>query len=172
MSIPALLFWLTATRPARLIKIGDQPYLERYYMGRLFGRYWYLHRFVRNDCEREVHDHPWDSAISFVLTGQYTEARCALTGNYPQMEERVVRRINRIIRRRLHIDLHRITAVMPETWTLFGHGEWKWPWGFYRITPSSISYREYKAKPGDQDEKHWWLAAPQGKHIGREPLRR
>lgn len=169
--IARLLFWVTANCPARLIKISGQPYLERYYVGYWSGRYWYLHRFVRNDREREVHDHPWKSAISFVLAGKYTEARCALTGDYPLMEERVVRWINRIMRRRDRIDLHRITSVEPETWTLFGHTEWEYPWGFYDIKEASITYREYKKKPGDPDDKCWWLTAPMGKRIGREPLR-
>src|SRR5690554_636655 len=143
LPIHRLLMRITANRPARLIKLGDQPYLERYYMGRLFGRYWYLHRFVRDDNERHVHDHPWRSAISFVLCGGYVEARTLLAssgaGSWapPRISYPIVWWLNRVQRKPGRIDLHRIMAVVPETWTLFGHTEWEHPWGFYQIKPSS-----------------------------------
>ena len=53
------LFRYTARRPCRLIDIEGRPYLERYYLGSLFGVTAYLHRFVGYDSDREVHDHPW-----------------------------------------------------------------------------------------------------------------
>ena len=44
--IHKLLFKLTAGLRCKLIDREGAPYLERYYLGRLFGVTFYLHRFV------------------------------------------------------------------------------------------------------------------------------
>jgi hypothetical protein len=67
------LFNLTSRLPCRLIKPDDRPYLERYYVGQLFGVTFYLHRFVSADSERHVHNHPWTRGGSVILAGSYTE---------------------------------------------------------------------------------------------------
>lgn len=90
----------------------------------------YLHRFFRPDDDRAVHNHPWHWAVSFILTGGYSEQ---------------VRRLNRydepaLFERRLDAPnvnvikgdtFHRITELHGETWTLFiaskKHGR---SWGF------------------------------------------
>lgn len=69
----------------RQIKGPDgEPYLERYFLtqfpkwrwlGKWAGGIIYLHRFVDNDPDRGLHDHPWGVAYSFILSGQYVEER-------------------------------------------------------------------------------------------------
>lgn len=63
-------------RPPDFI-VGDRnaPYLLRWYViprNRLFNIY--LHKIVRDDDDRALHDHPWAS-VSVVLRGGYFEIR-------------------------------------------------------------------------------------------------
>ena len=66
--------WLTVPRPADfVVGSGDNPYLLRWYVvprNRFFGVY--LHRFMRSDDDRALHDHPKDN-VSLILSGQYRE---------------------------------------------------------------------------------------------------
>ena len=167
------LFNYTANRPCRLIKPEGQPYLERYWLGEKHNRFWYLHRFVRNDAERHLHSHPWRRADSVVLVGAYTEERAfhipPHMGRPAQTLERhilTVRWFNTLRRDPLLIDLHRITAIRPETWTLFSHTAWDYPWGFYQ----GAEYAEYKPVPYGPEEYAWWLDAPLGRDAGLEPF--
>lgn len=118
MMHPILMF-LTARLPMREIEVGGQPYLQRYYVGTLFGVTFYLHRFLNEDSERHTHNHPWTWGRAIVLRGSYVEsrvvdlwARGALTRRYR------VRRYNVIDGSRFHRILH----PEPNTWTLFFHG--------------------------------------------------
>ncbi|PJZ51593.1 hypothetical protein CH380_19295 [Leptospira adleri] len=57
------------------VVIGDpaDPYLQRWYLiprNRLFNVY--LHRFLKSDDDRALHDHPWVS-LSILLEGEYIE---------------------------------------------------------------------------------------------------
>ena len=65
--IVRLLYRVTANRPCRLIQLPSGPYLERYYLGFWHGHHRYLHRFVRNDSERHLHDHPWPVASAWPI---------------------------------------------------------------------------------------------------------
>ena len=49
--------------------------MERYYLFGALGWHAYLHRFVNSDPDRGLHDHPWNRAVSLVLTGGYDEQR-------------------------------------------------------------------------------------------------
>ncbi|MEA3274035.1 MAG: hypothetical protein U9Q81_01780 [Pseudomonadota bacterium] len=74
--IERLLYRISARRPCRFID-GEQgePYLERYYLFGALGWHAYLHRFVDSDPDRGLHDHPWNRALSLVLSGGYEELR-------------------------------------------------------------------------------------------------
>lgn len=75
-TIARILYRITAGRPCRLIHRGQgERYLERYWLGRLFGITAYLHRFVARDADEWVHDHPWAWSVAIVLTGGYIEER-------------------------------------------------------------------------------------------------
>lgn len=104
---------LTKNRPMRLIEINGDAYLERYHIASIFGFKIWLHRFIRNDSERHLHNHPWH-ALSVILTGGYREI-VALDGyrnldivDYEAGNVNVIR-ANKT---------HRILRVEPNTWTL------------------------------------------------------
>lgn len=167
--IRRILFWITGSRPARLIKLDGRPYLERYYVGTLLGYHFYLHRFVRDDHERHVHDHPWKKAFSLVLAGQYIEQRGYVSDRIRVKGIRV-RWFNFIQRLPGSHCVHRITGTQPETWTLFFHGPWDYEWGFYTIDDQGhYEYTPYKI---DRAKKYWWLEPEtvNGNQIGREPF--
>lgn len=71
--IDRLLFAITNLLPCRIINDGKDPYLERFYVGTLFGWRFYLHRFVDSDPNRGLHCHPWHRAFSIILSGWYWE---------------------------------------------------------------------------------------------------
>jgi hypothetical protein len=158
-----LLLGITAELPAKAIKDGDRPYLERYYLGRAFGFIWYLHRFVASDPDRGLHDHPWRRAISLVLSGWYLEET--------RLGTRVVRWINLIG----GADFHRV--ILPDerpVWTLFGHSERKHPkgWGFLRPywlneVGDALVYEAHQDQDASSDSAAWVKAAPKGREIRR-----
>lgn len=51
------------------------PFLYRYHLFTLYkdGPGMCIHHFVKSDPDRGYHDHPWTSAISFILCGGYQE---------------------------------------------------------------------------------------------------
>lgn len=125
------LFRLSSRLPCRVIGVNDSPYLERYYVGKLFGITFYLHRFIRGDGDREVHDHPWRTSVSLILCGGYEEFRAeyiAPDGPIGKLRSLKPWRLN-IIR---HNRFHRITQTQPETWTLFMHTRRVKGWGFLK----------------------------------------
>lgn len=69
-------FWvLLSGEPHFYIGCRERPYMLRWYMIPRNG--WlniYLHKFVRDDDDRALHDHPW-WFVSVMLRGQYNEIR-------------------------------------------------------------------------------------------------
>lgn len=157
-----LLLSLTDELPVKVIKDGDRPYLERYYVGRAFGLIWYIHRFLASDPDRGLHDHPWRFAVSVVLKGWYLEET--------RLGTRIVRRLNLIG----GADFHRV--VLPDerpVWTLFGHSERKHPkgWGFWRAVATDINgapvveYHPHFDSDNSDDSAAWVKAAPKGREL-------
>lgn len=168
--IAAKLFALTANLPCRLITVKGEPYLERYYLGRLFGMTAYLHRFVSADGDREVHDHPWKFAMSFVLCGGYVERRM-LSMSHKEVDG-VITKLRRVRvgmpNVLLPTSFHQIVSVRPNTWTLFIHSKPFKKWGFVKKeSPEVIVYYAYQYK---QDVRGWHVTSPLGKDSGRAPL--
>ena len=115
--------------------VGD--YLQRWYIiprNRYFNIY--LHKFIGDDEDRALHDHPWRS-LSIILKGKYIEHR---QGHEP----RVFKRWSVIYRAAEYT--HRIElfnrrwgknfnyAMMPykkPVWTLFITGRKIRDWGFH-----------------------------------------
>lgn len=53
--------------------IGDPAYMERWWIvPRNEMQNVYLHRILRDDDDRALHDHPWDN-VSLLLVGSYRE---------------------------------------------------------------------------------------------------
>lgn len=60
--------------PDMVIGDNDNPYLLRWYViprNRIFNIY--LHKFVRSDDDRALHDHPWSWNMSLIIKGIYIE---------------------------------------------------------------------------------------------------
>ena len=180
--INRFLFWLTARLPCRLIRMESGPYLERYYLGQLFGVTFYLHRFVSSDSERHVHNHPWRRGGALILTGGYIEERaldiCPAAGPSGCWTRRIRRRwFNRVDAN----TVHRIHSAQRPTWTLFFHsprpkveGTNK-GWGFFEQVelehlPSDHPRRFITTfNPYPVSHGNWWETAPRGRDAGREP---
>lgn len=159
------LHWLSGFLPFREISDGNTPYLERYYVGTLFGWRFYLHQFVGSDPDRGLHDHPWSKAYSLILSGWYWEETRSGT--------RMVRWLNSLTGDTFHrVVLPRSLDKRPSAcgmrlyndtpqpcWTLFFHkaGGVK-PWGFWREFPEFSVFEPYTyTREGSQ--KDWWLTA-------------
>lgn len=144
-----------------------EPYLERYHLGHYFGRHFYLHRFIGGDVAEETHNHPWRSSTAFVLTGGYREEIDQLlpNGDKKRVERyRGAWRLNQI----KADTLHRIVYAKPETWTLFWHTEERVQhWGF--LVPGEDGGWEIEPHESRAGEA-WYLTAPKGKALGREPF--
>ncbi len=104
--------------------IGDpaRPYMLRWYL--IPRNEWfnvYLHKFLRSDDDRAMHDHPWWS-VSFVLSGRYID--------HTPFGSRQYGRGSVIFRRAT--DRHRVELVDSQpAWTLFITGRKVREWGFW-----------------------------------------
>ena len=100
----------------------EKPYLLRWYLvPRNHLCNFYLHRFLSDDDDRALHDHPW-WFISFVLWGAYLE-HCS--------DRARVRRAGSIAFRPAS-HRHRIELIEGKTcWTLIVTGPKSRVWGFW-----------------------------------------
>lgn len=155
--IRPLLYQLTNRLPARVINDGNAPYLERYYVGTVFGVRFYLHQFVGSDPDRGLHDHPWPWAFSVILAGSYLEETRA--GTKP------VRWFNFLTGDSFHrvILKERYGRKLP-VWTLFAHRAKKTKrWGFLRPGGAGDQSQTYTLHPQSHDG--WWHSAPRGHEL-------
>jgi hypothetical protein len=113
-------------KPDFVIGGEDDPYMLRWYViprNRWFNIY--LHKFLRDDDDRALHDHPWVS-LSFALSGEYIEH----TARYTKRRGRG----SVVFRTATHA--HRIELVRKDgepvpAWTLFLTGPKVREWGFH-----------------------------------------
>jgi hypothetical protein len=161
-----ILHWLAARRPKREIKgENNEPYLERYYLFHIgpVSKPWvvgYLHRFVASDPDRGYHDHPWNWAASLILSGRYEEhVPIAATCEAVDVRVRQAGSVSGFGPNHKH----RVVLRWGECWTLFVHGRWVRPWGFWRYVaiptvPArplpfiALHYEEYANK----STAGWW----------------
>lgn len=164
--IRRFLFRVCGDRPCRLISILDEPYLERYYVGRILGVQFYLHRFVSADGDREVHDHPWRWSAALVLAGGYVEERMRWLDMDMGWQSYFRRLFPGCLNRFSPRTFHQIVTVKPETWTLFMHGHRVKKWGFLRRDESGVRYHQ----PHTVGTDDWWRRAPLGRETNRQPM--
>ncbi len=169
-----LLYRFSARLPCRLIYPDGRPYLERYYLGRLFGFTFYLHRFVNGDGDRALHDHPWRWCGALCLAGGYREQRL----RWFDPERGFTARERRIRPGRLNLmnalSFHQILAAEPDTWTLFAHSGKVKEWGFLETRPGHDTDPPRLHYYRDRDptsHRQWWQSAPRGADSPRAPLR-
>lgn len=167
--VARLLYWATQWLRVRVIEVDGRPYLERYYVGKVFGVTAYLHRFVRGDSERWLHDHPWRLAVSVVLAGKYVEERlqwlCPTAG---LVKKRVTVRRGNVIRGQ---DFHRIIEVQPGTWTLFMHGARVKGWGFMQqdqFRAGGVWLLDYQQPFPVERSADWATTSPRARDYRRE----
>ena len=188
--INKLLYKLSGRLPCRLInRLPYQltnheeslPYLERYYVGELFGVTFYLHRFVADAEERHLHNHPWTWSRAAVLTGSYIEEVatdiCPFAtpagGSGCITETRKIRWWNKINGNHFH----KIVKTEPGTWTLFFHGARQRVkvgqcsklkgWGFLENFCGAGGQVVTVFRPFPVSSREWWLTAPKGAEAGR-----
>lgn len=83
----------------------------------------YLHKFLGDDDDRALHDHPWHS-VSFCLGG-----KGSLFEVMPDGRGRHIRRWLPYFRRASHA--HRLMLLGDHAWTLFITGPRVREWGFH-----------------------------------------
>jgi hypothetical protein len=147
--------------------------MERYYLGRLLGITFYLHRFVSSDGDRALHDHPWRFSAGLCLAGGYLEKRLRWfnpdTG-FDCAEKKIHPGRLNFIRA---ATFHQIISTQPETWTLFFHSQKFKGWGFMERTKETNAegktqvHPSYKADNDSNSHKDWWISAPTGKQSAR-----
>ena len=112
--------WMERRGSHRSISRDHQPYLERYYLFKGFGRCaLFLHVFFASDID-DVHDHPWPW-FRIILSGWYRE--------YHHDGSSTLCGPGNIIFRSAR-ELHRVEIVKGPVITLFGHGKRTRRWGF------------------------------------------
>lgn len=176
LSRPWVLQWLIAfTYPYRHITGKDGSiYMYRYW---LFNGYdsprhkkWLpsirLHRIMRPDSDRHMHDHPWRWARTFVLKGWYREERPSIGSEAEQMALKCGLRFHvkpvSYVREVAYTGLlmhgcyHRITEASPDgVWTLFITGPKTDTWGFL-VDGERVPYKEYLGE--DVSDKEMYIA--------------
>lgn len=167
-----LLYKISGGLPCRLITRDGTPYLERYFLCRIFGLTAYLHRFVGSDGDKEVHNHPWNS-MALCLAGGYEEERLTGLCIHQHWQHRLRRIFPGKLNRIRANDFHRIAKTKPETWTLFVHGRCRLGWGFLRPQMTNVGpnhtevvfHQPFELVSGSP----WWTEAPLGRDSGRTP---
>jgi hypothetical protein len=137
------------TRRAPDVIIGDRanPYLIRWWViprNRFFNVY--LHRFMRSDDDRALHDHPW-SNLSILLRGMYVEHTIDAGG----VNVRTERRAGDWKLRLFGSAAHRLELVDGECWTIFVTGPRYREWGFHCPLTGWVHWKRFTAadNPGE-----------------------
>lgn len=158
--IKNLLIDLFAREPDFIVGGKDDPYMLRWWIiprNPLFNIY--LHKFMRDDEDRALHDHPWVS-LSLVIKGAYIEhlsgGRKRFCGQWSL--------IPRWAKHRHRIELLKdyyfkgrtgSSAIEPKTmyatkgrpaWTIFITGPVVRRWGFWCEGWRFVPWREFTAK--------------------------
>lgn len=129
---------------------GLSPYLTRAYLSHENRQEWpgvFLHHFHRSDSDRELHNHPWNSAVSLVLTGGYVEHRMEGIGDVPRARYVAPFTVNH-----LGADTyHRVVLATDHCWSLFIVGQRKAPeteeragWGFVDL--GTLRYEDARVR--------------------------
>lgn len=137
----------------RIIGPKEDPYLIRYILIQtpLFSIY--VHKLVRSDYERALHDHPWDF-ISLILKNGYSEeverfARFDTVDGSPLHVPQPYRMIHKnkagqlLFRKGEHRHRVIIEDLSKPGWTLVLTGRRKRKWGFWVLKRKVDSYFQW-----------------------------
>lgn len=120
-----------------------EPYLSKYKILDFKGTSLYLHYFHRGDEDSALHNHPWEVAVSLILTGGYREEY--RDGN--AVKSRILKpgSLNLIPKE----TYHRVDLLSNDAWTLCFMGREVQPWGFWnRATSEYTPWREFIRRKG------------------------
>lgn len=134
------------TGPDQVIGDWHRPYLLRWFLlpkNRFLNVY--LHRFMRSDDDRALHDHPWVNC-SFLLEGEYTEHRILAGG----IHTKVIRRAGSFCLRPSGRIAHRVELHAGSCWTLFITGPKYREWGFHCADTGWVHWRKFS----DEDDEN------------------
>lgn len=125
-------------RPHFIIGSVDNPYLLRWYLiprNRWFNIY--LHKFIRDDDDRALHDHPW-WFVSFLIWGRYDEVITddgikAIYRNAPSVAYRPAEHRHRVVLPRIISvdDIGELYEYRKPAWTIVITGRKVREWGFW-----------------------------------------
>ena len=152
-----LCWWLANNAKSHFsIRPGGKPYIERFYLGNWFGIGVFLHQYLDQDGDRQLHNHPWRWALGIPLMGGYKEER--LVHICPHQGVKFdLRNIWRFRPNYIRgFDFHRIASVKPGTWTLFIHGKRVGGWGFLLVEERVPSH------PEEQEQRIWFEQNEEG----------
>lgn len=114
--------YIKSYAPDFVIGPEDDPQVHRWFV--IPRNPWnniYLHRFLRSDDDRALHDHPWDNR-SWLISGEYLE--------HLQDGTAIPRHEGEIVDRRA-IEAHCIELITGPVVSLFFTGPIIRSWGFY-----------------------------------------
>jgi len=119
-------------KPDFVIGNPDDPYMLRWWV--IPRNKWfciYLHKFLKSDDDRALHDHPWWN-ISLIIKGRDIE-NMPVNATDPRGDKKaVLRKAWRPIFRRAEAS-HQIELIPgdPPVWTIFIRGREVREWGFW-----------------------------------------
>lgn len=131
-----LIRWAMARQPDFIIGGADDPYLLRWWLiprNPIFNIY--LHKFLRSDDDRALHDHPWAFNCSWLLDGAYIEwVPGGCNANPHRPEPKFLKAGDWRLRRGPaphRVQLHVSGGNTIPCWTLFITGPRVREWGFH-----------------------------------------
>lgn len=156
---------LLSGRPHQIIGSVDNPFLHRWYV--IPPNPWvkvYVHKFIRSDDDRALHDHPW-SFVSLILRGGYVEISEGVEGRTLALCRTSILDMRspfwrRCIAFRSATYRHRVVLPWERTdggyreqpcWTLIVTGPHQRTWGFWcpgsnwRSPKRFVPWREFGA---------------------------
>lgn len=99
----------------------------------------YIHQICRSDEDRDPHDHPWHFQ-SFILEGSYVED----SWNKPEYLRQIKQYYTGDVIKHHAEDVHKITLVSQEVWTLVFTSGREREWGYRLYDGTWIGHKEYR----------------------------
>lgn len=153
------------SRPPDFIVGGEEtPYLLRWYLSswsrydRLNPPLWanitkrllpniYLHKFMRSDDDRALHDHPWFN-LSILLKGSYIEETISKGGIKRRIERSAGELKVRSPWAAHRVELLRDGLLEEPCWTLFCTGPRVREWGFHCPDAGWVMWKDFVSVEG------------------------
>ena len=163
---------ITSCMPVKVIRDENgTPFLYRYHLFACTknGPGICFHRFVKSDPNRGFHDHPWERATSFILSGRYFERLLTVPDKITKDTEFDPRRYREIERSRFTFNhlkgrnaFHRVMVRdQEEAWTIFFFSKRAKIWGMVDLEGK---YHDMSFQTQDSDGG-WWKEANVGTSI-------